>query len=115
MLWCLPRRFLWDAVFSPLGGTITVSTRTDFGRSYDQLAEFSSFGPTTDQRIKPDIVAPGILFSARTLMRSPDGTACTTSLQRMQVRARSARGGHPRWVTSATWRARVARRVLTSA
>lgn len=27
--------------------------------AYDSVAEYSSFGPTTDGRIKPDIVAPG--------------------------------------------------------
>lgn len=31
-------------------------------RRFDNIAEFSSFGPTTDGRLKPDIVAPGELI-----------------------------------------------------
>lgn len=32
--------------------------------AFEDIASFSSFGPTTDLRIKPDIVAPGELVSA---------------------------------------------------
>jgi hypothetical protein len=32
--------------------------------SYENIAEFSSFGPTADGRVKPDVVAPGLLVSA---------------------------------------------------
>ena len=31
---------------------------------YESLAYFTSIGPTTDNRIKPDIVAPGTTISA---------------------------------------------------
>lgn len=30
-----------------------------YGPTYENIAEFSSFGPTTDGRIKPELVAPG--------------------------------------------------------
>jgi hypothetical protein len=33
--------------------------------SWEDIGSFSSFGPTADLRIKPDIVAPGQLLSAR--------------------------------------------------
>ena len=33
---------------------------------WDSMATFSSYGYTMDQRIKPDIVAPGIVTSAAT-------------------------------------------------
>jgi hypothetical protein len=33
--------------------------------SWEDIGSFSSFGPTADLRIKPDVVAPGQLLSAR--------------------------------------------------
>ena len=49
-------------------GTAAVSVKfsaapTDVA-SYENIAEFSSFGPTADGRVKPDVVAPGLLVSA---------------------------------------------------
>lgn len=41
-----------------------MSGRTDPKYSFDNIADFSSAGPTPDQRIKPDIVAPGRIKSA---------------------------------------------------
>ena len=33
--------------------------------AYEHIASFSSYGPTQDGRIKPDVVAPGLLLSAK--------------------------------------------------
>lgn len=41
--------------------------------SFDNIADFSSQGPTTDGRVKPDVVAPGQLQSAYT---DPTGNTC---------------------------------------
>lgn len=39
--------------------------------AYEDIASFSSFGPTSDGRIKPDIVAPGELVSAASADSDP--------------------------------------------
>jgi len=43
-------------------GTIELYSQT--WEAYEDIASFSSFGPTADGRIKPDIVGPGELVSA---------------------------------------------------
>lgn len=43
----------------------------------DAVAEFSSWGPTGDQRLKPDVVAPGhVIVGARSAMSSYPACAC---------------------------------------
>lgn len=49
------------------------------GAPYDSVAGYSSFGPTPDGRIKPDIVAPGFLLSAATDKQLAGVGACGTS------------------------------------
>lgn len=50
------------------GGKLTVSfaEAPPLANAYDSLAEFSSKGPTSDGRVKPDLLAPGTLQSAFT-------------------------------------------------
>jgi hypothetical protein len=57
----LSHRVLWYAanLGTSSGATITLGPRQKATGGYDDLASFSSFGPTADGRIKPDIVAPG--------------------------------------------------------
>lgn len=57
------------------GSKLTVSFKPDVPakNAWESLADFSSKGPTKDQRIKPDLVAPGILQSAYT---NPEGNTC---------------------------------------
>jgi len=52
-------RYLWDAVSdATIGGAlVTFADRPAVRASFDELASFSSFGPTSDGRIKPDLVA----------------------------------------------------------
>ena len=45
---------------------VTFQKQTAEPPTYETLAEYSSVGPTFDERIKPDIVAPGNLISAGT-------------------------------------------------
>lgn len=59
-----PRRYLWDAVGAQRTITVTFSPHANTEPSYEDIAYFSSFGPTIDGRVKPDIVAPGVLTSA---------------------------------------------------
>lgn len=40
-------------------------------QNIDAMAYFSSFGPSLDGRIKPEVVAPGDLVSASMMCRSP--------------------------------------------
>ncbi|MEQ1569185.1 MAG: S8 family serine peptidase, partial [Myxococcota bacterium] len=48
-------------VFSPSNAKNTLSVgATDYGPAADELAYFTSGGPTSDGRIKPDLVMPGI-------------------------------------------------------
>jgi subtilisin family serine protease len=51
--------------------------------SFEDIASYSSFGPTTDRRIKPDIVAPGDLTSAYSDGKT-DGAVDTCRTQRKQ-------------------------------
>ena len=51
-------------------------------RRVDHIAAFSSFGPTRDGRIKPDLVAPGEIASAAgTGNRTPDGRNDSASVR----------------------------------
>lgn len=57
-----PHRWLWDAVaVDGSGATLSLSDRPSISGAYEVLASFSSFGPTADGRIKPDLVAPGAM------------------------------------------------------
>eukprot|EP00210_Caulerpa_lentillifera_P000241 g234.t1 len=69
--------------------TIVVKERSVAAHSYDNIAEFSSSGPTTDFRIKPDLVAPGRITSVwsdgkmssdpgQCLLRTSSGTSMAT-------------------------------------
>lgn len=55
---------LEQALQSNISVTVQVMQRTEPEHDYDNIAEFSSSGPTVDFRIKPDIVAPGRVKSA---------------------------------------------------
>jgi hypothetical protein len=69
LLHCCRRahRVLWYAanLGTSSGATITLGARQKATGGYDDLASFSSFGPTADGRIKPDIVAPGGCLAAQ--------------------------------------------------
>lgn len=54
---------------------MSLSDAPPLANAFDSLADFSSKGPTRDGRLKPDLLAPGTLQSARS-----DG-ANTCSLQ----------------------------------
>jgi hypothetical protein len=72
-------RRLWRAAGSGLGLALTLSAAPRGLPAYEDIASYSSFGPTTDGRVKPDLVAPGHVTSAKTdkaLGGSPD--ACAT-------------------------------------
>ncbi|GAX74937.1 hypothetical protein CEUSTIGMA_g2383.t1 [Chlamydomonas eustigma] len=74
-------RWLWAAAQNK--GTISFSSYTASTNSYDSVASYSSFGPTPDGRIKPDLIAPGDTVSATTsgtLTGSLDGCG-TTEMQ----------------------------------
>lgn len=69
--------------------SIVVKERSEPEHSYDNIAEYSSSGPTTDLRIKPDLVAPGRIKSVwsdgkmssdpgQCLMRTASGTSMAT-------------------------------------
>ena len=60
---CLAR-WLWLATQPGQQATIRFSVFTPSGNAYDDVASYSSFGPTPDGRFKPDIVAPGATTSA---------------------------------------------------
>ena len=49
---------------SPTRITVSFGPPPSAGDPWDSLADFSSKGPTPDGRIKPDLVAPGVLQSA---------------------------------------------------
>ncbi|GMH38149.1 hypothetical protein BSKO_06033 [Bryopsis sp. KO-2023] len=57
-------RELWEMVELNREMVVKVSGRMDPKYSYDNIADFSSGGPTPDRRVKPDIVAPGLIRSA---------------------------------------------------
>ncbi|KAL6772119.1 hypothetical protein ACKKBG_A28990 [Auxenochlorella protothecoides x Auxenochlorella symbiontica] len=50
---------------SGLALTITLSPASAPANAFENLASYSSQGPTPDGRVKPDLVAPGSLFSAK--------------------------------------------------
>jgi hypothetical protein len=89
-------RDLWNLLGNSSATAETTLTAT-FGQpptglpSYEHLAGFSSYGPTQDGRIKPDIVAPGTLLSARSdgrLTGKPD--QCTVGVSEVRRGARRA-------------------------
>jgi hypothetical protein len=47
-----------------LGPQVEFLPATDLVAPFDSVAAFSSSGPTSDGRFKPDLVAPGITVSA---------------------------------------------------
>ena len=51
-----------------VGGQVVATfaevNRADF--DFNSVATFSAYGPTLDGRVKPDLVAPGIVISAAT-------------------------------------------------
>eukprot|EP00798_Chlamydomonas_sp_ICE-L_P030068 gene30068-35037_t len=57
---------LWTAIQAGQSVSIRFNTSPSPANkeSYEDVASFSSFGPTPDGRVKPDIVAPGVLVSA---------------------------------------------------
>jgi Subtilase family len=66
-LFNLPERFgeeLWALFDNADSISASIVRYGDSWDEYDDIAAFSSFGPTSDGRIKPDIVAPGELVSA---------------------------------------------------
>ena len=54
-------RLLLAAAQTGASGYVSFSPAPLTSSNYDDIAAFSSFGPTQDGRIKPDIVAPGEL------------------------------------------------------
>ena len=58
----LHTRWLWLALQAGQTATVAFSPYQPSPRPYDDVASYSSFGPTLDGRIKPDIVAPGVEF-----------------------------------------------------
>ena len=69
--------------------TLRVMERTVPANAYDNIADFSSSGPTIDYRIKPDIVAPGRITSVwgdgskhnapgQCLLKTSSGTSMAT-------------------------------------
>jgi len=62
-------RHLWALLQSGQKLTVKVESKTEPQNTFDNIAEYSSNGPTLDNRFKPDIVAPGRTTSAMT-----DGT-----------------------------------------
>ena len=57
----------------------------------DQIAEFSSGGPTDDQRIKPDLTAPGVdIVAARATGLEPIGEPVGAAYQRLSGTSMSA-------------------------
>lgn len=57
------------------------STGSSFTGPIDQLAYFSSLGPTFDQRIKPDVVAPGSYIQSAAASGSTASTCNVVSMQ----------------------------------
>jgi hypothetical protein len=55
---------LWTLISYATSGGATFLPAGTGQPSYEDIASFSSFGPTQDQRTKPDVVAPGALLSA---------------------------------------------------
>mmetsp|Transcript_27215 Transcript_27215/g.70074 ORF Transcript_27215/g.70074 Transcript_27215/m.70074 type:complete len:1426 (+) Transcript_27215:1145-5422(+) len=78
-------RYLWDVAEE--GGSVSFSERPSHSSPFDQLAAFSSSGPTSDGRIKPDIVAPGRLSSASL------GDTCSTNTMQGTSMAAPVVGG----------------------
>jgi subtilisin family serine protease len=57
------------------------SSGTSFAGPMDEVAYFSSLGPTFDMRIKPDVVAPGSYVSSAAASGSVDFTCSTLTMQ----------------------------------
>jgi len=55
---------LWSFFENAESVAATIELYAQGWPAYEDIASFSSFGPTADGRIKPDIVAPGELVSA---------------------------------------------------
>jgi subtilisin family serine protease len=77
-------RHVWELLSNSTATTVTATFGDPAGGlpPYEHLASFSSYGPTADGRIKPDIVAPGTLLSAKSdgkLSGSPDSCATKRS------------------------------------
>jgi subtilisin family serine protease len=62
--------------------------------AYEDIASFSSFGPTADNRIKPDIVAPGELVSAASGDSDGDGATCNIGRKSGTSMATPMAAGH---------------------
>ena len=77
----VPRRvgqLLASAAAADANVTVSFGPASTSGDAWDSLADFSSKGPTKDGRIKPDLVAPGVVQSAasRSVARDAGGGSC---------------------------------------
>jgi subtilisin family serine protease len=63
-----------------VGKAVTLSFATPRApdNSFENLASYSSQGPTTDKRVKPDILAPGTITSAAVGLGSSEDCSLTT-------------------------------------
>ena len=59
-------RHLWGLLQSGQSLSVKVESKTEPQNTFDNIAEYSSSGPTLDNRFKPDVVAPGRTKSALT-------------------------------------------------
>lgn len=81
----LPQRMgeeLWALFDNSESITATIERYTDTWEAFEDIAAFSSFGPTADGRIKPDVVCPGELVSASSSDNSPTDTGSTCNVGR---------------------------------
>lgn len=84
-LLALPRRMgeeLWALFDNADSITATITRYTDTWEAYEDIAAFSSFGPTADGRSKPDIVCPGELVSASSSDNDPSNPGDTCNVGR---------------------------------
>ena len=77
----VPRRvgqLLASAASADANVTVAFGPASSSSDAWDSLADFSSKGPTKDGRIKPDLVAPGVVQSAasRSVARDAGGGSC---------------------------------------
>lgn len=84
-LFALPKRMgeeLWALFDNANSITASIERYTETWEAYEDIAAFSSFGPATDGRIKPDIVCPGELVSASSSDSDPTNPTDTCNVGR---------------------------------